>query len=38
MEQAWYAVEQALGLGLEGKHLTAVQMSLRAAVVFVLTR
>ena len=37
MEQAWYAVEQALGLGLEAKHLTAVQMSLRAAVVFVLS-
>ncbi|HEX7956039.1 MAG TPA: YetF domain-containing protein, partial [Pyrinomonadaceae bacterium] len=37
MEQAWELVEQALGLGLEGKHLTAVQMSLRAAVVFVLS-
>ena len=37
MEQAWKVVEQALGLGPEGKHLTAVQMSLRAAVVFVLS-
>src|SRR5918998_3673997 len=35
MEQAWDFVEQALGLGLEGKHLTATQMALRAAVVFV---
>lgn len=35
MEQAWELVEQALGLGLEGKHLTATQMALRAAVVFV---
>jgi uncharacterized membrane protein YcaP (DUF421 family) len=35
MEQAWDLVEQALGLGLEGKHLTATQMALRAVVVFV---
>ena len=35
MEQAWDLVEQSLGLGLEGKHLTAMQMVLRAAVVFV---
>ena len=35
MEQAWELVEQALGLGLEGKHLTAAQMSLRAVVVFI---
>ena len=37
MEQAWEVVEQALGLGLEGKHLTVAQMALRAAVVFVLS-
>lgn len=35
MEQAWDLVEQALGLGLESKHLTATQMALRAVVVFV---
>ena len=35
MEQAWDLAEQALGLGLEAKHLTAAQMALRAAVVFV---
>lgn len=35
MEQAWGLVEQALGLGLEGKDLSAAQMSLRAVVVFV---
>lgn len=37
MEQAWEVVEEALGLGLEGKHLTALQMALRAVVVFVLS-
>ena len=31
MEQAWEVVEQALGLGLEGKYLTVAQMALRAA-------
>ena len=35
--QAWEVVERALGLGLEGKHLTAVNMGLRAVVVFVLS-
>ncbi len=37
MEQAWEVVEQALGLGLEGKHLTVMQMVLRAVVVFILS-
>jgi uncharacterized membrane protein YcaP (DUF421 family) len=37
MEQAWEIIEQALGLGLEGKYLTVPQMSLRAVVVFVLS-
>jgi uncharacterized membrane protein YcaP (DUF421 family) len=37
MEQAWEVVEQALGLGLEGKHLSVLQMSLRAVVVFILS-
>ena len=34
MEQLKLTVEWALGLGLEGKYLTAWQMSLRAVVVF----
>jgi uncharacterized membrane protein YcaP (DUF421 family) len=37
MEQAWGLVEQALGLGLEGKYLTVTHMALRAVVVFVLS-
>ena len=37
MEQAWDLVERALGLGLEARHLTVLQMALRAAVVFVLS-
>jgi uncharacterized membrane protein YcaP (DUF421 family) len=37
MEQAWDLVGQALGLGLEGKHLTVLHMTLRAVVVFVVS-
>lgn len=37
MEQAWAAAQQGLGLGLEAKDLTVLQMSLRAAVVFVVS-
>jgi len=37
MEQAWEFIEQALGLGLEGKHLTVMHMALRAVVVFILS-
>jgi uncharacterized membrane protein YcaP (DUF421 family) len=37
MQELWYALSNALGLELEAKDLTAVQMALRAAVVFVLS-
>ncbi len=37
MEQAWAAFSRALGLELEGKDLTTVQMALRAVIVFVLS-
>ena len=37
MEQAWLAVEQALGLGLEAKDLSAAQMALRAVAVFIIS-
>lgn len=37
MGHAWSVVGRALGLGLEGKELTAVHMMLRAGVVFVLS-
>ena len=37
MEQAWGALGRALGLGLEGKELTALHMALRAFLVFVLS-
>lgn len=37
MEQMWSAISRALGLELEGKDLTVLHMSLRAAVVFVLS-
>ena len=37
MEQACDVVEQSLGSGREGKHLTVTHMALRAVVVFVLS-
>jgi uncharacterized membrane protein YcaP (DUF421 family) len=37
MSELWAAVSRALGLELEGKDLTAVQMVLRAAIVFVVS-